>query len=109
MRTHRDTVLISHDAVFGDHTHAVSRFKISEVKPFAHYAQSVSIFWMTPKARKRWRTITVVPNNTLFYTIQREEDVLYDSRSDISCDMDEFAKKKSEHQTKLKPPMSFAS
>jgi hypothetical protein len=96
----QDAVIIAHNAIFGDHRRPVGEFHVSDVKPFAQYDRSVYICWRSPTARTRWTAIAVVPNDMLFYTIERYGDVLYDSRSDIPCDMDVFAEKKAEWETR---------
>ena len=80
-----------------DHpTTAVTQFEISHVRPGIRYAgkregfptfsshdRSVTIYF-TPAEDPVAHCLTAVPGEPRYYTIERDGEVLYDSRSDIA-------------------------
>jgi hypothetical protein len=90
-------VLIRHCAVFGVRKQVVREFKVSEVKPYAQYKVSVSISFVEPR-KHRWESVTTVPDDITFRTIEQNGQVLYDSRKDVPCDMSAWAKTRKEFE-----------
>lgn len=74
---------------FGTYKTPVRRYKVSELKPYAQHEKAVSVGFTRPRKRT-WEAITIVPNGLGYCTIERDGEVLYDSRDDIPLDMDEF-------------------
>jgi hypothetical protein len=55
---------------------------VFEPRPRAQYATSVSVWFQQPRERKH-KGITVAPDDHRYFTIERDGEVLYDSRSDV--------------------------
>jgi len=64
----------------------VRKFEVHDPKPYAQYPTSVMVSFVKPGKRK-WAYFTVVPDNLRYLTIEHDDVVLYDSRTDVPCDM----------------------
>jgi hypothetical protein len=71
------------------------KFRVTKVKPYAQYDVVVSIDLVEPRKR-RWMGTTIEPTNHRYATIERDGDVLYDSRSDVPIDMRAWEAKRRE-------------
>jgi hypothetical protein len=93
-------LVVTHTAVVGGKSHGeppeyewadkARRFKVRPPAPYAQHAVSVCIECVAPGRRNGTYRI-VVPTNTTYVTIERDGAVLYDSRTEVPCDMREFA------------------
>ncbi len=82
-------VLVTYCSVFGRFETPVREYTVSEVKPHAQYDRSVSILYTKPGKRLSER-VTVTPDNGRYQTIEKGGQVIYDSRTDVPCDMVKF-------------------
>jgi hypothetical protein len=82
--------IIGHDAVMGHWERPVRKWTVGDVEPYAQYPVSVFMTFIEPGKRKR-AAFTVVPDNIKYLTVEAGGDVLYDSRWDVPCDMDQWA------------------
>lgn len=81
--------IVGHDAVMGRWERQVRQWAVREVRPYAQHPVSVCVVFIEPGKRTP-ALFTVVPG-TRYLTIESGGNVLYDSRSDVPCDMDEWA------------------
>jgi hypothetical protein len=97
LRSGEDAIMTVHTACFGDLNIQVSKFKVSEIRPFAQHSISISIEFIEPRKRKPLNK-TVVPNGIEFVTITNGVGIcIYDSRLDVPCDMRNFNVARSKH------------
>lgn len=83
-------LIVDHCALFGRHEWLVRKFSVSEVRPYAQYERSVSVDFVKPRKRT-WQRTAVLENNRRYITIESADgELIYDSRSDIPCDMDQW-------------------
>jgi hypothetical protein len=88
--------LIKHCAVFGTKRWPFRKFRIGSVRPYAQYEKSVTIGIVPPRKRK-WEHWTAQNDNLTYFTIEDADGVeVYDSRSQVPCDMDRFQNTKGE-------------
>jgi hypothetical protein len=92
-------VLCIHSAVFGDLKTVVREFKVSDVRPYAQHKVSVNVSFVEPRERN-WKYVTVTPDSERYHTIEQNGRVLYDSRKDVPCDMDAWAKTRKEFENR---------
>jgi hypothetical protein len=81
-------VLTQHCAVFGDLTQTVRKFKVDEVRN-TYGVRSVSIYCVEPRKRNG-EMYTMSSNTSRYITISVNGAVVYDSRDDVPCDMDQW-------------------
>jgi hypothetical protein len=81
---------------FGKHKTIARKWSVSPPERYAQYDKSVCVMWQPPRKRN-WRYDTIVPNNLRYCTIEHDNGVLYDSRTDIPVDMGQFNKTRQEH------------
>ena len=74
-------------AEFGTHKTTARRYQVTERDD----KMTVRIGWVEPKKRN-WEFVTVQPREAdmRYYTIERDGQVVYDSRDDVPLDMDKF-------------------
>lgn len=82
-------VLIRHCAVIGLLEQSIRAFKVSAVEPYAQYERSVVVSFVHPRERK-FRGYRV-HGNLVFYLIRVGNEIVYDSRRDVPCDMAEWS------------------
>src|SRR5215207_5276419 len=71
------------------------------------YKQAVSITYFEPQERTQPWHSRVISDNSRFYTIERNNgDMLYDSRTDLPVDMDEWRREREERKARLFGPWS---
>jgi hypothetical protein len=87
----RAAVITTHCAVFGTWSETVREFQVSQVRPHDQYPISVSIDFVEPKKR-RGRSAVTRPDNIRYRTIEVAGRIVYDTRTDVPCDMAEFEK-----------------
>ena len=87
-----------HNAHFGLMKAEAYKLEVSNVAPFDGYDKTVWISTQRKKGRK-WGPNIVRPINIHFATIERDGQIIYDSRWDVPCDMNvwEGERKKHEH------------
>jgi hypothetical protein len=90
-REGENATIIQHCAVFGTLKTAVRKFKVREPRPYAQHPISVDVDFVEPRKR-RWAAYRMMPVNYRYLTIERDGVVLYDSRQDVPCDMEEWRK-----------------
>jgi hypothetical protein len=79
-----------------DDTFPVSKFSVSDVRPYAQYERSVSISFTRP--RKRRSEFLPVFGDLTYVTIDAGGRTIYDSRDDVPIDMDKWEATRAEHQ-----------
>lgn len=83
-------VLITHSAIFGARSEPIRKWMVSEVTPSSHFRATVEVSIRTIAPRKRtWNSRTAYGDET-YYTIEVEGETVYDSRTDVSVDMDRW-------------------
>lgn len=80
------TVVVVHCAVFGRFERRVKSFEVGSPQPLGEYPVGVLVSFVEPRQR-RAEGLTIVADNTRFVTVEDRGRVLYDSRSDVPCDM----------------------
>jgi hypothetical protein len=79
--------IIQHCAVFGTLKTSVRKFEVLDPEPYAQYATSIHVSFVKPRERS-WHYYQMVPDNLRYITIETDAgEVLYDSRTDVPCDM----------------------
>ena len=92
--------IVSHCAVFGERRTEVRKFTIDEPTPCGQYPVSVTVSYVEQNKRKPW-LLQVVPDNLLYVTIERGSGaVIYDSRNDVPCDMEQWKATNEKHAGK---------
>jgi hypothetical protein len=91
--------LVAHHSVIGiviegepvrfDRAQPVRRFKVGHPERCAQYPTSVGIRFQEPR-KKKWTGYRVTPDNLTYYTVENETGIIYDSRQDVPCDMEDF-------------------
>ena len=82
--------IVAHSAQYGDSRTGVRMFKIYDPQPYKQYESSVSILFTEAKNRRQ-ATITMVPDNDVYYTIEVDgKGVVFDSRDHVPCNMAEW-------------------
>ncbi len=89
--------LILHNAVFGRQEIPVSYFRVGKVQPRAQHKAVVDVVFIQTGKRKRSCT-EIEPTNYRYLTVEIEGRTVYDSRKDVPCDMDEWAKTAAEQK-----------
>jgi hypothetical protein len=84
--TYVSATIIQHCSVFGRLETPVRAYAIETPRPYAQYATSVSVAFMEPRKR-RMAFYTMVPDNLRYLLIEVQGQVVYDSRTDVPCDM----------------------
>jgi hypothetical protein len=69
-------------SVFGVLITEVRKFTVSEPRPYAQYPTSVDVSFVKPRQRRSY-SYTIVPDGIRYLTIERNGDVVYDSRTDV--------------------------
>jgi len=85
-------VIVTHSCVFGTSRTEVRKFDIGKPRSYAQYRVSVDISFVEP-GKRRGKHQTVVPDNIKFITVEQNGAVVYDSRTDVPCDMVEWRKR----------------
>jgi hypothetical protein len=88
--TDTSLVLVTHSTVSGRRTKAIRSYTVGPVKPYAQYDTSVSISFVEPRQR-RGEAVTAC-NGSVYYTIEQNGRTVFDTRSLVSVDMEEFEK-----------------
>jgi hypothetical protein len=79
-------LIVTHSAVFGQRQTSVRKWSIGKSEPCGQHPVSVSILFYEPKKR-RPALFRIVPDNLKYLTVEQDGAVIYDSRSDVPCDM----------------------
>ncbi len=88
-RQGEQATITRHSAVGYGFSRGVREFKVHDPEPHAQYSVSVSIEYKMPRKRTR-QWMRAVPEDISFITIEVDGQTVYDSRSDVPCDMDEY-------------------
>ena len=86
IREGEKATIIQHCAVFGNLKTEVRKYEVSDPKPYAQYLTSIHVSFVKPGKRK-WAYFTIVPDDLRYLTVEHNGEVLYDSRTDVPCDM----------------------
>jgi hypothetical protein len=86
IRTGGSATIVQHCAVFGRLATQVRTWTVGEPRPYEQYPTAVSVVFMDPRKRRR-SGFTITPDNRRFLTVEANGVTLYDSRSDVPCDM----------------------
>jgi hypothetical protein len=77
--------IVQHCAAFGRIETPVRAFWVDEVVPYAQHAVSVSVTFTEPRQRRA--AFTMTPDDLRYLTVEVGGRVVYDSRTDVPCDM----------------------
>jgi hypothetical protein len=86
MKYEGKALLILHSAVNGRLEIPIRWFQVGEIRPYAQHEVSVSVLFMKPRKRTA-ASVTMVPENIQYLTVEADGQVFYDSRQDVPCDM----------------------
>lgn len=86
VRVGGEAVVVRYSAVSGVYEDKVRKFRVSEVRPYAQYERAVHLSYVYPRDRTS-TAFMVCPDNVAFYLIRVGDQVVYDSRRDVPCDM----------------------
>jgi hypothetical protein len=78
--------IIQHSSAFGILRTEVRKFEVYEPRPYAQHPVSVSVSFAKPRERKIYG-YRMVEDGERYLTIERDGQVLYDSRTDVPIDM----------------------
>jgi len=84
--TFAKAVIVTHSAVFGRKETAVRAYCIDPVAPYAQYTKAVRVAFIKPN-RRLLCCYDVKQDNLTFLTIEVGGLTVYDSRSEVPCDM----------------------
>lgn len=80
-------LVVVHCAMFGRVERQVKSYKVGPPVPFTNYPIGLIVTFTEPRA-KTDGAYTIVPGNTRYVTVEDRGRVLYDSRTQIPCDME---------------------
>jgi hypothetical protein len=83
-------LIIQHCAVFGRLETPVRKFTVEDVRPYAQSPISVSVVFVKPRERRAY-SYTIKPDDSRYLTVEVNGEVVYDSRKDVPCDMEQWA------------------
>jgi hypothetical protein len=89
VREGNKATLIRHCAVFGRKRKEVRKFRVTDPAPFAQYPVAVTI-WITEPRKRTSFGYRATPDNLTYLTVEVQGAVVYDSRSDVPCDMEKW-------------------
>jgi len=81
-----EATIIIHNAIYGRQEQAVSWFKVSDVRPEFGQPEVDIVFCRRGKLGRSHSTVRSAGNHR-YLTIEAGGRVLYDSRTDVPCDM----------------------
>ncbi len=88
--TFTKAVIVTHCAVLGRKETAVRAYRIGPVAPYAQYEKHVFIYFYEPK-RRTFRFYGVSNDNRTFLTVEVAGRTVYDSRTEVPCDMQQWS------------------
>ena len=80
-------LIVQHCAVWGDLPTQVRSFRVHGPQVYAQYPTFVVVVLKEPK-RRNAAYFNVTPDNIRYLTIEQDGEVVYDSRSEVPCDME---------------------
>ena len=88
MREGTNGVIERHSAVLGTRRWKVRKWRVFEPARYAQYATAIAVVYV--EARKRsWKGVHICPDDLAYLIIKGEDGTtLYDSRTEIPCDME---------------------
>jgi len=86
----QQAVIVQHCAVFGRLETRVRGYEVSAPRPYAQFPVSVSVVFLEPRQR-RSSLVVIKPENIRYLTIEADGQTVYDSRTDVPCDMAQWA------------------
>ena len=81
--------LVQHCGVFGRIETECRWAHVGAVERYAQYERAVCISFCKPRQR-RWCFIHIVSNDVRYATLEQNGRVVYDSRTDVPCDMEKW-------------------
>jgi hypothetical protein len=82
-----NATIIQHCATFGNLKTQVRKFYVSDPKPYAQYDAAIDVSFVEG-GKRRPAYFTITSDNRRWLTIEADDGrVLYDSRTDVPCDM----------------------
>jgi hypothetical protein len=103
MRQGEKATVVSHCAVSGIVRHAVRKWSVGDVQPYAQYPCSVAVKFTKPRKRRGWIKM-ILPDDIQYVTIETLTGaVLYDSRTDVPCDMAKWGETAARIANQLSP------
>jgi hypothetical protein len=91
LREGSNAIIFSHSCVFGLSRRPVRSWWVSDVKPYAQYQRSITIGFIEPRKRNGRSFVAKDGDRApTFYTVEQDGLILYNSRSDIAVDMEEW-------------------
>jgi hypothetical protein len=85
-----NAVIVRHCAVFGVSREPVRTFKVWPVERYAQYERTVTVHYVKPGKRKKWG-FHVVHDDLTYVTIEQDNYLVYDSRTEVPWDMEKFS------------------
>ena len=85
-----NAVIVRHSAVFGVSREPVRTFKVWPVERYAQYERTVTVHYVKPGKRKKWG-FHVVHDDLTYVTIEQDNYLVYDSRTEVPWDMEKFS------------------
>jgi hypothetical protein len=89
-------LIVQHCAVWGDLPTQVCQFTVRSPEPYAQYPTSVLVLFKEPK-RRNSAYFKIYPDSIRNLTIEQDGAVIYDSRSEVPCDMEEWHRSAARH------------
>jgi hypothetical protein len=98
----RPGLAIIHDrhAVFGDRDIAVRKFSVSDAEPAGQYEHTVTVRYIK-KHQQTSNDLQILPTNMRYVTIEKDGAIIYDSRTDVPCDMAQWRAYRQPHHSRL--------
>ena len=97
---YHSAIIIEHCAVAGRIETPIRAYCVEPPAPYAQHPVAVAVVFI--RARKRRANVRyTVPDNLRYMTIEEGGNVVYDSRTDVPCDMDSWHHAKARHADRL--------
>lgn len=89
IRRGSDVTIIQHSAKDGKWPMPARIYEMLPPRPFPEF-KVVVILRHKPPRSPLWRYTYIVPGGYVYYTIEKDEQKIYDSRSEVPCNMEMF-------------------
>ena len=80
----------------------VRAYAIGAPRPYAQHKVSVSLHWIAPRKRRQFYFV-LTPDNLRYAQVVEQGLVVYDTRSVVPCDMDQWERTNHESATQGRP------
>jgi hypothetical protein len=89
-------LIVQHCCVYGDLPTPVRQFTVHPPKPYAQHPTEVLVSFIEPR-RRNGAYYHVAPDNVRYLTIEQDGVIIYDSRSEVPCDMEQWKQSSLRH------------